>query len=239
MRTPLNWTTRLAAICILVTLAAGCATRGYNRADHAAATAQSAARQIDQGASELELAIAALAELADGEGADRLIRFSKFNGAVDHLGSLPKEIAGNSAAIQQRGAIYFKKWDEELGRIQNDEIRSRSAARKTEVSQDFERVQANYQPTAAVLAPFIEKLRDIRTALSTDLTPAGLDAIRGSINAAKMEGVSVVISMRSLAADYRALANSLQPVATHPTTVPQPDSAAPPSTQPQTPSVGN
>jgi hypothetical protein len=138
-------------------------------------------------------------------------QFIRFNSAVNDLESLSKDVADKSATMQKKGSAYFQKWDEELARIQTEDIRSRSAARKTEVMQGFERVQANYQNSSVTLAPFLARLGDIRTALSTDLTPAGLDSIRGSVGSAKTEGESVKQSLRSLAADFKNLGVSLSP----------------------------
>ena len=196
---------------VLSALVTGCGTRGYNRADTAASSIQRASLRIDKGASQVEIALATLTDLVDNPGADMKPQFVRFNTSVNDLESLSKDVAGKSATMQNKGSAYFQKWDEELARIQTEDIRSRSAARKTEVMQGFERVQANYQNTSVTLAPFLARLGDIRTALSTDLTPAGLDSIRGSVGSAKMEGASVQQSLRSLAADFKNLGVSLSP----------------------------
>ena len=208
--------TLLCSFIVISALVSGCGTRGYNRADTAASSIQRASLRIDKGASQVEIALATLTDLVDNPAADLKPQFIRFNASVNDLESLSKDVAGKSATMQNKGSAYFQKWDEELARIQTEDIRSRSAARKTEVMQGFERVQANYQNTSVTLAPFLARLGDIRTALSTDLTPAGLDSIRGSVGSAKMEGASVQQSLRSLAADFKNLGVSLSPA------VPQP-----------------
>lgn len=228
------------SLVIIATLASGCASRGYNRADSAASSMQRAASRVDMGASQIEIALATLTDLVGNPAADMKPQFSKFDSAVNNLESLSKDIAGKSGAMQKKGTAYFQKWDEELARIQSEDIRSRSAARKAEVVQGFDRVQANYQATSVALAPFITRLTDIRTALSTDLTPAGLDSIRGTVGSAKMEGVSVQQSLRSLAADFKNLGVSLAPAAP-PSAQPaaQPQSSPQQTSPPRSPSVGS
>jgi hypothetical protein len=210
----------LLSLIAISALVSGCGTRGYNRADTAATSIQRAAARVDKGASQIETALAALADLVDNPGADLKPQFARFNASVNDLESLSKDVAGKSTTMQNKGSAYFQKWDEELARIQSEDIRSRSAARRTEVMQGFERVQANYQNTSVTLSPFLARLADIRTALSTDLTPAGLDSIRGSAGSARTEGASVQQSLRSLAADFKNLGVSLSPA------VPQPQPAS-------------
>ncbi len=214
----------IASLLLISAIVSGCASRGYNRADSAASSVQHAANRVDVGASQIEMALATLTDLVENPGADMKPQFGKFNAAVNNLESLSKDIAGKSETMQKKGAAYFEKWDQELAQIQSEDIRSRSAARKTEVMQGFERVQANYQNSSVALAPFITRLADIRTALGTDLTPAGLESIRGSVASAKTEGATVQESLRSLSADFKNLGISLSPAV-----APQ----AQPQTQPQ------
>ena len=209
--------TLLCSFIAISALVSGCGTRGYNRADTAATSIQRAANRVDKGATQIEIALATLTDLVDKPAADMKPQFTRFNSSVNDLESLSKDVAGKSATMQKKGTAYFQKWDEELARIQSEDIRSRSAARMGEVMQGFERVQANYQNTSVALSPFLARLGDIRTALSTDLTSAGLDSIRGSVGSAKAEGASVQQALRSLAADFKNLGVSLTPaVPQHP-----------------------
>lgn len=219
--------TLFASFLALSALVSGCASHGYNRADRAASSMQSAANRVDAGATQIEIALATLSDLVDNPGADMKPQFNKFNSAVNTLESLSKDMAGKSETMQKKGTAYFQKWDEELAHIQSEDIRSRSAARKTEVVQGFERVQANYQNTSVALSPFMTRLTDIRTALSTDLTPAGLASIRGSVDSAKAEGATVQQSLRSLSTDFKNLGGAISPAA--------PQSPQSPPLQPQQP----
>lgn len=230
-------TTVLGSFLVIAAILSGCASRGYNRADSAASSVRNAATRVEVGALQIDIALTALSQLVNNPAADMKPQFSKFDSAVDDLKSLSKDIAGKSESMQKKGTAYFQKWDEELARIQNEDIRNRSATRKTEVIQGFQRVQANYQFTASQLAPFISRLTDIRTALSTDLTPAGLDAIRASANSANTEGASVTKALRDLSADFKSLGISLSPAVPQPEQPSQPQ--AQPQSQPTTPSVGS
>ena len=223
------WIPTLLAI---LAITAGCGSHGYSRADRAADSVQNAAARVDLGASQMAVALATLSDLVDNPGADLRPQFGKFNSAAKILASLSRDIAAKSDAMQKKGTVYFQKWDEELARIQNEDIRSRSAARKMEVEMGFQRVQANYQATAGLLSPFISRLSDIRTALSADLTPAGLEAVRGLVSAARTEGLSVQQSLQNLSTDFKSLGTSLKPAAPQPT---QPHSPS----SPPSPSVGS
>ena len=225
--------TFLTSFVIISALVSGCATRGYNHADSAATSMQRGAERAETGAAQIETALVALSDLVENPGSDLKVQFGKFNGAVSNIESLGKDIAGKSASMKQAGADYFKKWDEELARIQSEDIRSRSAARKTEVVQSFERVQSSYQAASAALTPLITRLTDIRTAISTDLTRAGLDSIRSSVSGVKSEGSSVQQLLKTLAADFKRLGTSISsslPQPAQPKTAPQKTTTPTPAT---------
>ena len=69
-----------------------------------------------------------------------------------------------------------------------DAIRERSEARKAEVFKHFEQVKRRYSEAQSTMQPLIAYLKDIRKALSTDLTPEGLKAMKGASENANGNG---------------------------------------------------
>lgn len=199
----------LFTLVALAALICGCATSGYQKANHTALSLQSTSDRINKGTGQIDAALAALSQLVDNPSADKQLQLKAFNSAVNGVESMTKEIGTRAANMQQQGADYFRKWDEELVMIQNPDIRNRSTERKEVVVKQFDRVKASYEETRTQLTPFVADLRDVRTALGMDLTPAGLEAIRSSTSKVSAKGVSVRQSLSELAVQFKELSASL------------------------------
>ena len=136
---------------------------------------------------------------------DLVPRFKTFNTAVGELESTAKHVSGNVADMRGKGNEYLKAWDEQLATIKNEDINSRSAERKKEVQTKFTDIKKSYEETAMAFKPFMANLKDIQTALSTDLTPGGIAAIKPVADKANQEAVPLKASLDKLSGDFKAL----------------------------------
>jgi hypothetical protein len=202
--------TTLLASLTLAALISGCASSGYQSAGNTAASLDRAADRVARGATnQVDTALATLTQLVDHPAADLKPQFGKFNTAVNGLDSLHRDLGRQLVTMQQQGVAHFQKWDEALAKIQNTSIRESSAERKAEVMRQFEAVKKSAEEVRTGLAPFVADMNDIRTALRTDLTPSGLEAIRPTARGLTTTGASVRESLTKLAAQYRQLSASL------------------------------
>jgi hypothetical protein len=159
----------------------------------------------------------ALAQLVDNPAPDLKPQFNQFGTAVNQVESFGRDLGRATVNVQQSGAAYFQKWDEELATIQSADIREQSARRREAVMRQFERTQTAAEEVRARLAPVISDLKDIRLALSADLTPAGVEAIRNTASKVGSKGVSARESLAQLAAQFKEAGAALS--AGRPTTV--------------------
>ena len=188
----------------------GCASNRYN--DKAANTSSSlnkAAQDVRQGNGQIDAVLIALSSLVDSPAADLKPQFNKFTAALEKLESLADDVSKQAGAMQGQGANYFRSWDQELAKINNEDIRSRSTERKNAVSARFERVRVTYAQTKSAFAPFLSDLKDIRTALATDLTTGGLASIRTVANQARDKAPPLREALSELELDFQNLGVSL------------------------------
>lgn len=193
----------------IAAVVAGCATQGYRQADSTAAYLRSTSDRVLQAVTQVNTATTSLTDLVNQPQGDLKLQFKTFSSAVDRLDSVSRDVASRAVVIQQKGATYFQKWDEELATIQNEDIRNSSANRKAEVMKEFDRAKATYEEARADFNPLMADLRDLRTALSTDLTPAGAEAVRASAARVNRKGDQVQVTLSNLAAQLRDLSQSL------------------------------
>lgn len=166
---------------------------------------------MQQGHEQIDTVLITLSNLFDSPEADIRAQFEQFDNAVKKLETLSAEVSKSAADMKVQGGDYFQKWDAELAKIQNENIRSRSTDRKNTVAARFERVRANYAQTTADFAPFMSDLTDIRTALAVDLTAGGLASIRDAAIRANDNALPLRRSLSDLADDFTSLGISLSP----------------------------
>lgn len=202
-------TKTLLVVLAMTALITGCATNGYQKAVSTAASLQRTADRVDRGVAQIDSAVAALSQLVDAPSTNLQTQFKAFDASVSGVESFARELASRSASVQQQGSAYFQKWDEELTAIRDEAIRNRSAERKASVMKEFDRMKTSSDESRASLTAFIASLKDIRTAIGTDLTPNGLASIRSAVNKAKDRGAAMRQSLTDLAAQFKNLSTSL------------------------------
>lgn len=199
-----------ASLAAAVLLMTGCAsTTGYDKAADTSSSLEKTAQKIHQGNGQIDAVLFALSSLVNSPAADIKPQFDKFDSAVEKLDSLSNDVNEQAAAMQVQGADYFRNWDVELAKIQNEDIRERSSDRKAAVAARFDKVRVSYVQTKAAFIPFMSDLKDIRTALATDLTAGGIAAIKSTANKADRNVTPLRESLTDLEADFKALGIAL------------------------------
>lgn len=196
----------LAASAVLLT---GCATSGYQKADHTSSSLQAAAQGIDQTLIPLDEVVSTMAALMKAPSPNLTAQFQSFDRAVTSLESRANEVKSRTKSMQDEGEAYFVKWDKELAKIQNDSIQARSQERKQAVAARFEQVRVSHVATAAEFAPFMADLNDIRRVLATDLTPGGLDSVRKLAGKVDDRVGSVRQSLVRLSEEFKKLGGAI------------------------------
>ena len=187
----------------------GCTSTGYKKGDAAAIASQTAAAEVQAEARTLELSMAALNDLLNKPNPDLKPQFQRFSQSVDELIRATQWTDRTARGMQQRNTAYLKTWNKELGQMNYQAIRDRSAARKAEVSSQLETINRQYREARAAVQPLIAYLEDIRRALSADLTNRGLEAVRASAGNANGNSEKLQAALGSLAAQLTASSASM------------------------------
>jgi hypothetical protein len=199
----------LVALIAMGTLLAGCNTTGYEKASSTSLTLSQAAQSIDNARAPIDAVLASLSELVNFPAPDVTKQFQKYDAAVSKLEAQATEVRGYATTLQEQGTAYLQKWDEELAKIKNDDIQTRSQERKAATTARFEQVRTSYLHASAQFAPFMSDLKDIRTALSTDLTLGGIASVKGLSGKANEKALPLRETLVRLSADFRTLGVAL------------------------------
>ncbi len=175
---PIRIVARLALGGLLGLLLVGCSTGRASKGNAAAVSLQRAAAEVQAESNAVELAMKALNELQNEPGGDLRQPFRHYGQAVDRLESAARKTAATGNRMAQRNTAYLAAWDKTLQEIDYEHIRQLSETRKGEVSQRFQAVNQKYRDSQEAVQPLIAYFRDIRTALSTDLTAGGIQSLK-------------------------------------------------------------
>lgn len=156
----------------------GCASASYKKANAASGSLRRAAIDINAENRMIDITMASLDDLINKPSGDLRPQFEKFNSALDGLIDASSRAEKSAARAKDKSSDYFKSWDKESASIDYEAVRDQSAARKAQVSNEFNTVNQRYHQNQAVVEPLISYLKDIRTALSTDLTAGGIQSVK-------------------------------------------------------------
>ncbi len=202
-------TISLVSLAASAALLAACASTGYQKAGQASTSLQQAAQGLDDSLIPFDAVLVALSDLVNNPAPDITPQFQKYSSAVTTLETQANITKGHATAMQDEGVAYFRNWNDELATIQNDQIRTRSLDRKIVVAAQFEKARSDYVQASAEFDPFLADLKDIRTALATDLTAGGLDSVSGQARDASRNGIPVRASLVSVSQEFKQLGATL------------------------------
>jgi len=76
--------------------------------------------------------------------------------------------------MRARSAEYQGKWQAEMSKVTNPDLKAAAGARAAKVRGRYEMISAKAQAAQAAYAPFITDLKDLQRYLSVDLTPTAV-----------------------------------------------------------------
>jgi hypothetical protein len=218
MNTPGKLRSLLSITQVLVFLplllwAVGCRTNAYNKSDVAGRSLHKAAAEVEIETRQIERTLTALQDLAERPAADLKPQFHRFSTALDRLIDSAEQTDRRGVLMEKKNAEYIAAWDQQVTSIHYGIIREQSEARKADVTNQFHAVNTRYRDLQAVVWPLIAYFKDIRTALSVDLTSAGLDSVKGIVSNADQNARKVQTALARLADELTTSGTGLSSVA--------------------------
>ena len=210
---PLCKTTLMGLMAASLALAlTGCDSMGYQKGSKTGADIQAAANRIAALPNSIDQTIAALNDLVEKPQPDLRPQFKAFSSQLAEMSSEAKDIAAKRRSMAEEGKRFFAKWDEELAKIQNENIKARAQSRKQEVTQKLQAIKQSYAEAETAFEPFLADLKDVQKYLSVDLTSGGIAAMKSTAAKATKESVPLKQTISRLASDFKSLGLAMSPV---------------------------
>jgi hypothetical protein len=184
---PLWRTTLLAAFLAL--LAAGCASsRGYNQADKTGEAITTVRNDLVNIKSAIDASAKALDGVIAAASTDPRKPYEAFATSVDKVDAAANTAKKDAETMRACGAAYFQQWEAQTKSVKSDDIRKLSEERKAKLQASFDEIKSAAQEAKQSFPGFLSDLKDLRTALGSDLSPQGIAAAKDVIQKTKTSG---------------------------------------------------
>jgi len=170
-------------------------------------------QQLEGISQQIDVTLGALTKVSDAANSDPRPAFTEFCKAHDKMADMVKDIRSDAQSLQKNGQKLFDAWQKQLGTMSNPEIKAKAEERKAALQGFFEKVKTSMQAGKDAGGPFASDLKDIRTYLTNDLTPAGINMMKDTIAKANTNGGTVKSSIGEVLAAVDAFKNEISPTA--------------------------
>lgn len=199
---------RLATLAILALtclLATPLQAQTYKKGQKTAEDLHDLAREVQEGSKQIGIVMTTLNQMLTAPGADLRKQYSQFDKAAKKMSSIAASARKRRIAIQANRQEYIKAWDAELAKIQNQDIKASGLERRQQVDAQLQTAATAAAAAGANYREFEADIVDIQKYLATDLTRAGLDAIKPVATSATEHAGKIRASLIEVETQLKAL----------------------------------
>jgi hypothetical protein len=200
--------TTLGVMLMAVSVLSGCsASTGVDRAAAASKSIDEFQENVKVAQKHVDLVITAMNGLTTAT--ELKPAYEKFVSELSRAESYATSIKGDAEEMKAKGREYFKKWEEELGQIKNEELREKAKARASERSKEYSNIELVMATAKGKWTPLSSELNDVKQYLANDLTPKGVASLSGTLTKANVDATDlkkalseVIATMEKVQADF-------------------------------------
>jgi len=181
-----------------VLLQVGCATTGNQRSADTRTTLKSVEMDYRQTREQVDVMKVLLESIVDPNQTNEKKAFEKYSDEVNKTGNLERRLAGHADKMRVQQRNYFEEWRMQGNTYENPEIQALSEQRRADLTAVFANVAEASVGVKGAFKAYMSDLRQIRTYLSTDLTPKGIGSIDPVVQQAVTDGENLNEKIRSI-----------------------------------------
>lgn len=177
---------------------------------HVARTMVDLRQDLVLGKTKVESTTATLTDLMKNPRLNTERQISFYQKEMSDLEQVAQRVRDTHTAMQANSSEYFKKWEGELGQIQNKEIAAAGAGRREASMKAVETVREKLDDAKEALAPFMSNLRDISRYLKQDQTAEAVTAIKPVIQKTLNQKQTALQKVDAVIAEIDRITRSVQ-----------------------------
>jgi len=200
----------LAALVVAVSVPAMAASPS-SRADKAAEGMLKLDETLKEGQGQLDAATNSLNALTGAQGSDLVKKYKEFSKQVAKTESMGKTVRSKSKDAASKREQYLKAWEQDQGKIQNEQLKAAAEARRQELLPTIDQVKTSLASAGESFGPFMQNLKDLDLFLGNDLSQAGLTAAADLIGKCNGSAAKVKTDLDQASEGMRALHARITP----------------------------
>jgi hypothetical protein len=177
---------------------------------HVARTMVDLRQDLVLGKTKVDSTTATLTDLMKNPRLNTERQVSFYQKEMSDLEQVAQRVRDTHTAMQANSDDYFKKWEGELGQIQNKEIAAAGAGRKEASMKAVETVRAKLDDAKEALSPFMSNLRDISRYFKQDQTAEAVTAIKPVIQKTLNQKQTALKKVDEVIAEIDRITKSVQ-----------------------------
>ncbi|HMF10318.1 MAG TPA: DUF2959 family protein [Thermoanaerobaculia bacterium] len=200
-------TLAIAVLMAVPVLAASSA----DQAEKVAAKMLNFDKALSQTSGQIDATLASMNALGGSSGSDLASKYKEFSGNVKKLQSMAdkaKDRSQQSAATREQ---YLKQWEASQGKIQNEQLKAASEARRNELMPKIDAIKTSLGSAKETFGPFMQDLNDLVLYLGNNLTPEGITGAGDLMKKCNTDGEKVKSDIATGQASVKDLAASISP----------------------------
>jgi DNA repair ATPase RecN len=187
---PMRSLCSLTLLCAV--LAPGCSTpRAYDLAAGTARRMTETSKTCTALSSQIGQTTGSLQSVVANARSDPREAYAAYAHNVTTLGKLVEETQAACDTLDKEGRTYFAEWEKSNHTIGDEALRKKADARRADLREEFTNTLKKLQGALEELGPFSSQLQDVRAYLSSDLSSAGIESLRGRIGDLGSKGRSI------------------------------------------------
>lgn len=166
----------------------GCATTGMQRSADARITMRAVEDDYQQAIVRVSDTNGSLEVLVKMDQVDEKKAFEKYSDNVKKMNEVGKRLFEHADKMRTQQKEYFEEWRKQGNTYTNPEIQALSEQRREDLSGSFVKISEASVGVKGAFKAYMSDLGEIRTFLSTDLTPKGVQSITPVVRKAVEDG---------------------------------------------------
>jgi septal ring factor EnvC (AmiA/AmiB activator) len=146
--------------------------------DALAASLAETSNEIARTGNQLQTAVKSLEALTSQTKGDLRPTYEAFTTAIAETQSSAKYTVDRAQKMRDDMVNYFTKWQTEVAGINNPDVKASAQKRLSSVQQGYEQLTGDLATVGQQFRPLLSDLNDIKTALDSDLTVAGVKNLK-------------------------------------------------------------
>ncbi len=179
-------------------LLSSCSTTGMQRSEKASTSMSDVKNDIKLAVAQVGVTDASLQDLVAPGQSNVKKAFEKYSDNVDKMEKQGNRLLGHVEKMHDQGKDYFEEWRAEGNAYANPQIEALSEQRRADLNAVFAEISSASVGVKGNLKTYMSDIKEIKTYLSNDLTPKGVESIAPVSDKAISDGENLKSSVEPI-----------------------------------------